>query len=181
MTIGTQSGVGKYTYERKVRYMTYSPIGNTGLAIGITVEEKDLLGALNSLAIVDTVVTVIMILLISAIIIGFTIKVINRLLGAKNYVDSIAKGDFYSQIDKRYTKVNDEIGEICTSVGQAKTSVGKMIKSVRDNANVVRDGSLSLSEVAEQLSILTEEISAAAQVLNSMTNEMLAEVNKFKI
>ena len=88
----------------KLRYMTYSPIGNTGLSIGITVEEKDLLSALSSLAIVDTLVTIIMILLISAIIIGFTIKVINRLLGAKTYVDSIAKGDFYTQIDNKYIK-----------------------------------------------------------------------------
>ena len=66
MIIGNKSGIGKYNYEGKVKYMTYSPIGNTGLSIGITVEEKDLLSALNSLAIVDTVVTIIMILLISS-------------------------------------------------------------------------------------------------------------------
>ena len=64
MIIGTQSGIGKYTYEDKVKYITYSPIGNTGLSMGITVEEKDLLSPLKSLALVDTVVTIIMILLI---------------------------------------------------------------------------------------------------------------------
>jgi len=175
MIIGTQSGVGKYTYDGKVRYMTYSPIGETGLSIGITVEEKDLLSALDSLGMVNTIVTIIMILLISVIIIGFTIKMINRLLGAKNYVDSIAKGDFYSQIDKKYTKVNDEISEICTSVGQAKESVGIMIKSVRDNANVVRDGSLSLTEVAEKLAILTEEISASIGEVAITTSKQSCE------
>lgn len=175
MIIGTQSGVGKYTYDGKVRYMTYSPIGETGLSIGITVEEKDLLSALDSLGMVDAIVTIIMILLISVIIIGFTIKMINRLLGAKNYVDSIAKGDFYSQIDKKYTKVNDEISEICTSVGQAKESVGVMIKSVRDNANVVRDGSLSLTEVAEKLAILTEEISASIGEVAITTSKQSSE------
>lgn len=175
MIIGTQSGVGKYTYDGKVRYMTYSPIGETGLSIGITVEEKDLLSALDSLGIVDAIVTIIMILLISVIIIGFTIKMINRLLGAKNYVDSIAKGDFYSQIDNKYIKVNDEISEICTSVGQAKESVGIMIKSVRDNANVVRDGSLSLTEVAEKLAILTEEISASIGEVAITTSKQSSE------
>src|SRR5471030_463378 len=126
MIIGTQSGIGKYTYEGKLKYMTYSPIGNTGLSIGITVEEKDLLNALGSLRLVDTLVTIIMIISISGIIIGFTITIINKLLRAKTYVDSIANGDFYTQIDSKYVKVNDEISEICTSVGQAKVSVGEI-------------------------------------------------------
>lgn len=171
MIIGTQSGVGKYEYDGKEMYMTYSPIGKTGLAIGITVEEKDLLSAIDSLAMVDTVVTVIMILLISSIIVGVIIKMVNRLLAAKNYVDGIAKGDFYSQIDGKYIKGNDEISEICTSVGQAKTSVGKMIKSVRDDADVVRDSSLSLNEIAEKLSVLTEEISASMGEVAVSTNK----------
>src|SRR5471030_1719267 len=171
MIIGTQSGIGKYTYEGKSKYMTYSPIGKTGLSIGITVEEKDLLNALGSLGLVDTLVTIIMIVLISAIIIGFTITIINKLLRAKTYVDSIANGDFYTQIDNKYIKVNDEISAICTSIGQAKVSVGGMIRSVRDNASVVREGSLSLTEVAEQLSILTEEISASIGEVSYNTNK----------
>lgn len=171
MITGSKSGVGKYMYEGKSKYMSYSPIGNTGLSIGITVEEKDLLGALDSLAIVDIVMTTIMILLISVIIAAFVIKMINRLLGAKIFVDSIAKGDFYTQIDNKYIKVNDEISEICSSVCQAKTSVGRMIKSVRNNANVVRDGSLSLSEISEKLSTLTEEISASIGEVSANTNK----------
>ena len=171
MIIGTQSGIGKYSYEGKVKYMSYSPIGKTGLSMGILVEEKDLLGALSSLAMVDTVVTIIMIILISAIIVGFTIKVITRLLKAKTYVDSIAKGDFYTQIEGKYIKGNDEISEICISVGEAKTSVGSMIRSVRDNANIVRAGSVSLTEVAEQLSVLTEEISASIGEVSTNTNK----------
>lgn len=171
MIIGSQSGIGKYTYEGKTKYISYSPIGKTGLSIGILVEEKDLLSALSSLAMVDSVVTIIMIILISAIIIGFTIKVIRRLLSAKTYVDSIAKGDFYTQIADKYIRGNDEISEICTSVGQAKASVGGMIRSVRDNANIVRDGSVSLTEVAEKLSILAEEISASIGEVSFNTNK----------
>ena len=120
MIIGDQSGIGKYTYEGKVKYITYTPIGKTGLSMGISVEEKDLLSPLSSLAMVDTIVTIVMLLLIVSIIVWFTIKVINRLLGAKNYVDSIAMGDFYTPIDNKYIKGNDEINEICTSVGQPK-------------------------------------------------------------
>jgi methyl-accepting chemotaxis protein len=171
MTIGDQSGIGKYMYDGKAMYMTYSPIGKTGLSIGITVEEKDLLSALNSLAFIDAIVTVVMILLIAILIIVFTIKVINRLNGAKTYVDSIANGDFYSQMDKKYISVNDEISSICISVGQAKESVGNMIKSVKENASVVRTGSLSLNEISEQLAVLTEEISASIGEVAISTNK----------
>lgn len=175
MIIGSKSGMGKYMYDGNEKYITYSPIGTTGLSIGITVDEKDLLSALNSLAIVDAVVTIIMILLISTIMIWFTIKIINRLLDAKNYVDSIANGDFYSQIDKKYLKANDEISAICVSVGQAKSSVGKMIKSVKDNAGVVRTGSVALTEIAEQLAVLTEEISASIGEVAVSTNKESSE------
>ncbi|WP_459479955.1 methyl-accepting chemotaxis protein [Clostridium saccharoperbutylacetonicum] len=175
MTIGDQSGIGKYIYDGKAMYMTYSPIGKTGLSIGITVEEKDLLSSLNSLAFIDAIVTVVMILLIAVLIIVFTIKVINRLNGAKTYVDSIANGDFYSQMDKKYISVNDEISSICISVGQAKESVGNMIKSVKENASVVRTGSLSLNEISEQLAVLTEEISASIGEVAISTNKESAD------
>ena len=170
MIIGTQAGIGKYNYEDKVKYITYTPIGSTGLSIGITVEESDLLSPLKSLALVDTLVTIIMILLIVSLIIWFAIKVINRLLGAKEYVDSIAMGDFYTPIHNKYIKVNDEISEICASVGNAKTSIGGMIKAVRNNATVVKDGSLSLNKIATDLSVLTEEISASIQEVSENTN-----------
>ncbi|BCZ44243.1 methyl-accepting chemotaxis protein [Clostridium gelidum] len=170
MIIGTQSGIGKYTYEDKVRYITYTPIGSTGLSMGITVEESDLLSPLKNLALVDTLVTIIMILLIVSLIIWFAIKFINRLLGAKDYVDSIAMGDFYTQIDDKYINGNDEISEICTSVGNAKTSIGGMIKAVRNNATVVKDGSLSLNKISTELAVLTEEISSSIQEVSENTN-----------
>lgn len=177
MILGSKSGMGKYMYEGKEKYITYSPIGTTGLSIGITVDEKDLLNAVDSLAVVDAVVTVIMILIIPTMIILFTIKVINRLLGAKNYVDGIANGDFYSQIDEKYFKAKDEISAICASVGQAKSSVGKMIKLVKDNAGIVRNGSVELSDIAEQLTVLTEEISASIGEIAVNTNK---ESNDFE-
>lgn len=175
MIIGNQSGIGKYTYEGKVKYIAYTPIGKTGLSMGISVEENDLLSPLESLALVDTVITIIMILLIVSIIVWFTIKVINRLLGAKSYVDSIAMGDFYTQIDNKYIKGNDEISEICTSVATAKTSIGGMIKAVRNNANIVKDSSLSLNKMVIDLSVLTEEISASIEEVSENTNRQSQE------
>lgn len=171
MIIGDSSGIGRYDYKGKMMYMAYSPIGKTGLSLGISVEEHDLLKALDSLAIVNIVVTIIMICLISIIIIFFLVKIINRLIRSKSYVDSIANGDFYSKIDVKYINANDEISEICQSISQAKDSVGEMIKSVKDNANGVREDSVSLTEISSELAMLTEEISASIGSVASSTNK----------
>lgn len=180
MTISKESGVGKYTHNGKKEYMTYSPIGNTDLSIGITVEEEDLMKALNGLASVDIIVTAIMIVLISTLVTYFIIKIVNRLLKFKEYVDGIAKGDFFSVIEDKYLNKNDEIGDICKSISQAKTSVGGMIKSVRDNADGVRKNSASLTEISSELSMLTEEITASIGYVASSTNRQNSDFNQIR-
>ena len=47
--------------------MSYTPIGNTGLSLGITVEEQDLFKALSGLKLVDVIATIIMMVIISSI------------------------------------------------------------------------------------------------------------------
>ena len=65
MITSTECGIGKYIYNNKEKYMSYMPIGKTGLSLGITVEEKDLLRALDGLKSINLIVTVVMILYIS--------------------------------------------------------------------------------------------------------------------
>ena len=180
MIISKESGVGKYIYNGEKEYITYSPIGNTDLSIGITVEESDLMKALNGLAIVDIVVTGIMILLISTILAYFIIKIVNRLIISREYVDSIANGDFFSIINNKYLNKNDEISDICKSISQAKISVGSMIKSVKDNANGVRKNSASLTEISSELAMLTEEITASIGSVANSTNKQNDDFNQIR-
>lgn len=180
MIISKESGVGKYIHNGKKEYMTYCPIGDTDLAIGITVEEDDLMKALNGLAIVDIIVTAIMIVLIFTIITCFIIKILNRLIRSREYVDSIAKGDFFSLIEDKQLNKNDEIGNICKSISQAKISVGGMIKSVKDNANGVRNNSESLTKISSELAMLTEEITASIGSVASSTNKQNDDFNQIR-
>lgn len=177
MIIGDKPGIGKYKYQNKTKYISYSPIGRTGLSIGIIVEQEDLLKALNSLGIVSMVVTVVMICLICIVMIVFILKITNRLLKSKDYVDSIAQGDFKSKIESKYLRANDEISKICESVSEAKNSVGNMIKSVKENTNGVRESSASLNEISSELAMLTEEISDSIGKVASSTNK---QSNDFK-
>ena len=131
MITATECGVGKYNYGGKSRYMSYTPIGDTGLSLGITVEEEDLFRALNGLKSVDFIVTIVMMFIISSIVIIALFRVTKKLIIARNYVDTIANGDFESRLSEKFIKGKDEISGICRSVNNAKESVGNMIKKIR--------------------------------------------------
>ena len=177
MIIATDCGIGKYNYGGKFRYMSYTPIGNTGLSLGITVEEQDLFKALSGLKLVDVIATIIMMVIISSIIIIFLFRVTKKLIIAKNYVDTIANGDFESRLNEKFLKGKDEISEICRSVNNAKESVGNMIKSVRDNAHKVKNESSDLSEISSELSMFTNEISLS---IGRVAGSTAKQDNEFK-
>lgn len=186
MIISTECGIGKYIYNNKEKYMSYMPIGDTGLSLGITVEENDLLKALEGLKSVDLIVTVVMICIISSTIIIFLFRITKKLIIAKNYVDTMAKGDFESRLNEKLFKGNDEINKICKSVNDAKESVGNIIKSVKDNANKVKNESSELSEISSELSMFTNEISLSIGMVASSTSkqdnefkEIMNTLNKF--
>ena len=177
MITSTEGGIGKYIYNNKEKYMSYMPIGETGLSLGITVEEKDLLRALDGLKSVNLIVTAVMICIISSIIIIFLFRITKNLIIAKNYVDTIANGDFESRLNEKLFRGNDEISKICRSVSNAKESVGNMIKSVKDNAHKVKNESSDLSEISSELSMFTNEISLSIGHVASSTAK---QDNEFK-
>lgn len=177
MITATECGVGKYNYGGKSRYMSYTPIGDTGLSLGITVEEEDLFRALNGLKSVDFIVTIVMMFIISSIAIIALFRVTKKLIIARNYVDTIANGDFESRLSEKFIKGKDEISGICRSVNNAKESVGNMIKSVKDNSHKVKNESSDLSEISSELSMFTNEISLSIGRVASSTAK---QDNEFK-
>ena len=177
MITATECGVGKYNYGGKSRYMSYTPIGDTGLSLGITVEEEDLFRALNGLKSVDFIVTIVMMFIISSIVIIALFRVTKKLIIARNYVDTIANGDFESRLSEKFIKGKDEISGICRSVNNAKESVGNMIKSVKDNSHKVKNESSDLSEISSELSMFTNEISLSIGRVASSTAK---QDNEFK-
>lgn len=177
MITATECGVGKYNYGGKSGYMSYTPIGDTGLSLGITVEEEDLFRALNGLKSVDFIITIVMMFIISSIVIIALFRVTKKLIIARNYVDTIANGDFESRLSEKFIKGKDEISGICRSVNNAKESVGNMIKSVKDNSHKVKNESSDLSEISSELSMFTNEISLSIGRVASSTAK---QDNEFK-
>lgn len=178
--------IGYYIYNGKPKYIAYSPIADTGLFLGLTVEESDLLSALVNLGNVEGILAIVMIIIISLILIIFFMKVTKKLITAKNYVDSIAEGDFKSKIDMNKIRGNDEINKICVSIGKAKDSVSDMIQSVKNNAGYVGNQAGDLSEISSELFMYINEIASSIDTVsqnadrqNSDFDEIINILNEF--
>lgn len=90
-----------------------------------------------------------------------------------------------------FKKIIEAVNEVIPKIETVKNSAESIdkdketiVSKVEDISSVSLEVSASSEEISassEEMSASTEEISASAQTLNSMTKEMLDEVNKFKI
>ena len=90
-----------------------------------------------------------------------------------------------------FKKIIEAVNEVIPKIETVKNSAESIdkdketiVSKVEDVSSVSLEVSASSEEISassEEMSASTEEISASAQTLNSMTKEMLDEVNKFKV
>ena len=171
------SGTGEYQYDGTGRYITYTPIGNTGLSLGISVEKGDILEKLTYLKLASFTVTVVVTLLITIVIILVSFNIGNTLKRTKEYVHIMSEGDFSEAIDKKYLDGRDEVADIYNSVNRAKVSIGEMIYAVKDTSEGVRANADVLNEISMELSSLTENISVAIGEVATRTGDQSTELN----
>ena len=90
-----------------------------------------------------------------------------------------------------FTKIIESVNEVIPKIETVKNSAEDIDKDknaimarVEEVSSVSLEVSASSEEIAassEEMNAATEEVVSAAQVLSTMTNEMLEQVNKFKI
>ncbi|MGL4109419.1 methyl-accepting chemotaxis protein [Clostridium sp. LP20] len=171
------SGTGEYQYSGTGRYITYTPIGNTGLSLGISVEKGDILEKLTYLKVASFTVTVVVTLLITIVIILFSFNIGDTLKRTKEYVHIMSDGDFSEEVDKKYLEGRDEVADIYNSVNRAKVSIGGMICAVKDTSEGVRANADVLNEISMELSSLTENIYVAIGEVATRAGDQSAELN----
>ena len=167
--------VKQYMYKGISKYMAFTPISDSELFLGISVDESEFFKFLANLKYMNIIITIIMILIISSMCIIFFICICKRLISAKDYVDTMAEGDFKSEIDSEYLEGNDEIDSICASISEAKKSIGSMICSVKNNADDVKDEANDLNEISSNLVRYINEIKASMESVSGNANRQYSE------
>lgn len=86
--------------------------------------------------------------------------IVNTLKNLKNNLELVSHGDFSSDVDEKYLKLNDELGDISNSIENMKESIKDMIREIRDKSKKVSANSDNLAASSEELSASSEELSA---------------------
>ena len=163
------SGSSEYIYDGVEKYVTYTPVGESGLSLAISVDKSDLLEKLTELKITSIIVTVVVVGVLTVVIILVSINIGTPLKKTKEYVHIMADGDFTKEINPKYLKGKDEVADICKSINRAKDSIGDMIYSVKDTSEGIRDNANALSEISEGLLALTNNITVAIEEVSDRT------------
>jgi len=163
------SDSGKYIYGGIEKYVTYTPVGETGLSIAISIDKSDLLEKLITLKIASIIVTIVVVAVLTVVIILLSINIGTPLKKTKEYVHIMADGDFTKEINHKYLKGKDEVADICKSINRAKDSIGDMIYSVKDTSEGIRVNADALSEISAGLLALTNNITVAIEEVSDRT------------
>ncbi|MGL5351772.1 MAG: methyl-accepting chemotaxis protein, partial [Clostridium sp.] len=170
--INGEDGIGEYKYEGIEKVMSYSPVGDHGWSIAITVEYDDILEGVKKVGATALVLTIISIL----VGVGITIILANRLSRSikkvTGKVDEISKGDFTVEIEKELLDRDDEIGTISKAVDELKNSVSNMILNIKSIGDNIDNEATSLSSFSEELASSTNNITVAiSEVANGNTEQ----------
>lgn len=116
------------------------------------------------------------------IIVGDSVNMDNEL---KNQVTVIEKSiTSFKKIIEAVDEVIPKIENVKNSARNIENDKNSILTRVDGLSSISVEVSASSEEISassEELSASTEEVASAAQILNSMTNEMIEEVNKFNV
>ena len=105
-------------------------------------------------------------------------ELINQVKTIENSIISFKK--IINAVDEVIPKI-ENVKNSAENVENDKNSILTKIDSLSSISVEVSASSQEISASSEEMNASTEEVASAAQILNSMTSEMLREVDKFKI
>ncbi|MFT8349572.1 methyl-accepting chemotaxis protein [Clostridium saccharoperbutylacetonicum] len=105
-------------------------------------------------------------------------ELMNQVDVIENSVISFKK--IIEAVDEVIPKI-DVVKKSAENIEKDKNTILNKIDGLSSISVEVSASSQEISASSEEMNASTEEVASAAQILNSMTNEMLVEVNKFKV
>ena len=176
--IAGESGVVDYSFNNQEKIMAYHPVEINGWSVAMTADRAKVMGELANLRNISLIIALV------ALIIGIIVTVIiaSYIANPLNYVTETAKklaaGDFTLDIDEKYLKRKDEIGNLTNSFSEMIHNLKSMILEVKDVSDRVAASSEELSASGNQVGESAHEVSRAIQEVASNTEEQSAQVEE---
>ncbi|SDP15680.1 methyl-accepting chemotaxis protein [Clostridium gasigenes] len=179
--INGEDGIGTYSYNGKKKTISYSPIGDRGWSIGITVEYDDILDGVKGIrdtAIILTLISILAGIVITTLFANNLSKAIKKIT---EKVNVISKGDFTVEIEKELLDREDEIGTISKALEELKNSISTMILSIKNIGDEIDSEATSLSSFSEELASSTSDITNAINEVANGNTEQAGSISDITI
>jgi methyl-accepting chemotaxis protein len=156
-------GAEGYVYKGEKYYLGYHPFGELGWSIAVDAPEKELLEDVFRLS--RNLLYIIIGAIIIAIVITFFIgsKFVKPIIVAAGYSKILADLNLSIDVEEKYLKRKDEVGDLGRSLDSIRKNNKKIIKEIQTSANELADASkLLLNNVNENVAS-SEEVSKAVE------------------
>ncbi len=176
--INGEEGIGYYRFQGEGKYIAYTPVGDFGWVVGISVPEETALASLNSLKIsmVFTGIFWIIIALIVGVILGNTFSRPIKLLSGD--LQTMASGDLRVNIDRKLMNRRDEIGLLAKSMEEMTVNFKRVVGQVLTAVGNISSSSIQVNDSSQMLSSGASEQAANAEEVSSSMEEMNANITQ---
>ncbi|BBF45040.1 methyl-accepting chemotaxis protein [Lachnospiraceae bacterium KM106-2] len=162
-----EKGIDSFSNGTK-KYAVYAPIDqSSGWSIAFEVPAEDLNKDIISLRKWITLGIFIGMILLSALVISFAVKIGNGLINVKELIEQFADGNFNLQIPEKSLNRKSEFGDICRAIQKSSDATRSVLNTVKDNAAL-------LEERSNELQNISSEISEHSNVINVSMTEAAA-------
>ncbi|PCG18858.1 methyl-accepting chemotaxis protein [Brachyspira sp. G79] len=173
------NGMLHYKDANKQGYlMSYYNIDNTNWYIIISILESELYASLGKTVLFAVLFSFIIIVIVAAMITGFTRRLISPLKEALRLANLISTGDLTFDIREKYLARKDEIGELIMSFDHMKTSIKNIINIANSNVALTKRTAYSLSYSNKDLASRTLSQAADLEKTAEATEEISSTIKK---
>jgi methyl-accepting chemotaxis protein len=161
--IAGENSYGDYTYAGIKKYVGFSTVPGTTWSLGVAVDSSEVLSGLNSLKISMIVYSLIFLIVAMLVVFVLASGITKTLKLVVKHLEKMSAGDLSEEVDNRFTKLKDEIGDMARALSIMQSSLKSMIIKIKNNSVNIDSQSENLASVSEEMSSATENVSSAIQ------------------
>lgn len=158
-----KQGVKKYNFVGRGLYAGFAPINGTDWTFITVATENELLAAQAKLIGGILAVTIVVILIIIAITYFVSRSFTEPIIQTAKYAQKIAELDIRQDIDKKYLKMNDEIGILANAFQNVVSNLRNIIGEINGTSEHMASSSEELTAISGQASNASQEVAKTVQ------------------
>jgi len=163
MVLVEKTGTSDYSFEGNSLYAGYAPIEGTNWSFIISVNQDEVLSAIPELVndILKTMIFTLIISIVMAFLIGNSIT--NPIIKVIRYSKKIADLDITEDINEKFLKKKDEIGDLSKAMQSIINSLRTIVNEISNTSEQVLAASEEMTAASQQSATASEEISQTVE------------------